>query len=440
MRMGSRMAAIASWMAVGAAGLLPQLGQAQDVTPSVMFLLDNNEAMQDFPQYLPEAFTPGYSPPANSNPGTLGYVGPEGDFTNTGCTDPALVFAMSWFDKNSADPAKNGSIVYDSDSDFGATPFFQSDNFYHARGRRIAWQTEDSPYSLGASFTSLVSSTSTLNACYQMVDWNTTSYYLISTALMDQCQVCLLSKGWWRGPRISANTNNALNDSDFPSGGPGQPPTPDAALRKWIVSGRVLNVRPPRFVIARKALKDVISAAPNVRMGVATFGPDHGWFDPPELLSGMRPTCDQSQPINETALNRPALRQAVNKTLFRNSERSTGEALFGLGGYFSSQQVDGRWQNWFQQPISPGDFGWPGCCNGGTSDNPYTGQSGSTYGAASDEWLKQGFTDPRRVGRPGQPWEGTGSDKSVCFSDQITAIILLTTARPATTTRCPSPR
>ncbi|QRK12735.1 hypothetical protein JQX13_23495 [Archangium violaceum] len=60
-------------MAAGLAGLLPLPVQAQEIPPNVILLLDNSESMQDFPRYLPEAFTPGYYPrPTNPAPGDLG--------------------------------------------------------------------------------------------------------------------------------------------------------------------------------------------------------------------------------------------------------------------------------------------------------------------------------------------------------------------------------
>ncbi|WP_146210091.1 hypothetical protein [Vitiosangium sp. GDMCC 1.1324] len=382
--------------------------------------------MQDFPQYLPEAFTPGYYPsPASPALGELGYDGDYGHFINTGCSDPALVSAMSWFDKNSTDTAKNGSVIYDNDPDFGPTPFFEPNKFYHSRGRRIAWQVSEYPYSLSASFTALDGATDTLTACFQEVGWSG-AYW--NSAVMNECQTCLATKGWWRGPMVSAKTQPGFNG---PQQVPGEPPLPPEAYRKWVVSGRVLNVRPPKFVVARKALKDAIATASNVRMGVATFGKDHGWYDPPQLLSAMRPSCDKSSPtIDEAALNRPALKSAVNQVLFRNNERSIGEALFGLGGYFSSQVVDNKWANWFNQPLNPG-WGWPGAYNGGTSDNPYTGQQGSTWGMDSQEWLKQPYTDPSTGEvRPGQPWEGTGFDKSVCSDSQTNAVVVVTAGKP----------
>jgi type IV pilus assembly protein PilY1 len=425
-------------VAAGVSGLLPIASRAQEIPSNVMFLLDNSESMLDFPRYLPESFTPGFYPPTNSTPGALGVDSEFGHFINTGCSDPALVSAMSWFDKNSSDPAKNGSVVYDTDADFGSTPFFEPNKFYHARGRRIAWAVEDYPWSLGAPTSSLSAVSSAQSACYQVTNWQTSNGWYDSP-VMKECEQCLATKGWWRGPLITANTADYFNDDDFPPARKtaltGQEPPRPEAYRKWILSGRVLNVRPPRFVVARKVLKDVINMAPNVRMGVATFGKDHGWFDPPELLSEIRPTCDLSFPtINEAALDRPLLRTAVNSTQFRNDERSTGEALFGLGGYFSSQRLDNKWENWFKQPLNPGGFGWPGCCDGGTYNNPDTGQEGVLYARSSDEWLKAPKTVVTPTGSvllPGQPFEGPDSNRrSVCFNDQTSAVIVLTDSAP----------
>ncbi|HYO58671.1 hypothetical protein, partial [Archangium sp.] len=329
-------------VAAGVSGLLPIASRAQEFPSSVVFLLDNSESMLDFPKYLPEAFTPGFDPPpAVPKPGERGYDSDYGHWINTGCSDPALVAAMSWFDKGSPDPAKNGSVVYDTDADFGTTPFFEPDKFYHARGRRIAWAVEDFPWSLTAAASLLSGQAFAQSACYQVTNWSVSDGWWESP-VMKECEACLATKGWWRGPLITTNTADLFNDDDFPPARKtsitGQEPPKAEAYRKWILSGRVLNVRPPKFVVARKVLKDVINMAPNVRMGVATFGKDHGWFDPPEIVEGLRPTCDKSFPtINETALDRAKLMKAVNAVQFRNYERSTGEALFGLGGYFSSQ-------------------------------------------------------------------------------------------------------
>ncbi|WNG13519.1 hypothetical protein [Cystobacter fuscus] len=415
------------WVAAGTVGLMSFTSHAQ-APANVVFLLDNSEAMQNFVEFLPEAATPGYYPtPEAPLPGEQGYNGPYGHFTNTGCTDPALVEAMSWFDKSSEDPARNGSVIVDSDPSLGSR-FFEPEAFYHSRGRRVAWQSEEFPYSMGSVFTSLQSTPDAQLACRQV--WNFDSKFR-NSPLWQECLSCLESKGWWRGPIVPAD----INDKSGHLGPPrakDEPPLPPEAKRKWVVSGRILNLRPPKFVVARKAIKEAIASASHVRIGVASVGREYGWFDPPELFAELRPSCDLSTPvIDEAGLDRPRLNQAVNQTLFRNNARSIGESLFGLGGYFSSEKVDSKWSGWFAQPITPGAFGWPGCCNGGTTDNPYTGRAGATWAATSDEWLKLAYTDPVSGSvRPGQPWETGGNERSICSSDQASAIILVSGGAP----------
>ncbi len=407
-----------SFLAAGVLGLLPLPGRAQEEPPpppsrpgNVIFLLGNNESMQDFPEYLPEVNGTVVSGPTGTTPGSFGVDGPAGLAVGTGCSDPELVAAMSWFDKDSPEPARNGSIPYDSDPDFGAEPqFFNPNRFYQSRGSRVAWVVEEYPYSLSWDFRMTDGNSDTLNACFRAFNWDW-AYW--NSPVAEQCLSCLATKGWWRGP---ITTNIARQG---PQERPGLPPRSVEAKRKWVLSGRVLNVRPPKFVTMRKVLKDVIATAPPRRMGLATFGPDQGWFDPPQLLRPLKPTCDQVYPnLDEAQLNRAELQRAVNNIVFRNNERSVGEALFGLGGYFSSQRVDNRWSSWFAPPLMPG-FGWPGCCNGGTYLNPYTGQDGSTWGYASDEWLKSA-----------QPFELGGADRSVCFDNQPSSVIVMTDGTP----------
>ncbi len=440
--LGQRLGLTVGLVVAGASGLSSLAVQAQEAPPGVVFLLDNHKSMQEYPQYLPEAFTPGYYPtPTNPAPGTLGSEGPAGLAINTGCSDPALVAAMSWFDKYSPDPAKNGSVVYDNDPDLGS-PFFEPNKFYHSRGRRLGWQPEEFPFAADASFYYLNSADNSLMACYGSVNWDISNYpYSPMAPLIQECMSCLDNKGWWRGPIVTSRT--APNQAG-PTRALDEPPLPPEAYRKWVLSGRVLNVRPPRFAMARKVLKDVIKTASNTRMGVATFGRDQGWFDPPEVIEGMRPACGYSLPtIHEGALDRPRLMSAVNRVLYRNKEHSVGEALFGLGGYFSSQRADWQWEYWFRQPINPGYFGWPGCCSGGTYDSPYTGQQGLYWGVATDEWLKPPRTESASgVFLPGQPFEDfdPAGYRSVCSPTQANAVIVVTNATPRSDNTVPITR
>jgi type IV pilus assembly protein PilY1 len=345
---------------------------------NAIFLLSNYESMQEYAEYLPEV----------------------GDTTKTGCSDPALVAAMSWVDIHGTDPKRNGATPIDPDPDFHPVnvQFFDPDKYYNSRGWRLALNGWDWPYTLESDYRSTVGSSDLDSICYPHTGWDPNS------AIHKECKQCLLTKGWWRG--------NLHSD-------PSDPKLPNAARRKWLLSGRVLNVRPPKFVVARKVLKDVISTADNLRMGVAIFGKDRGWYDPPEILQPLRPACNESHPILvESALMRSEMLKSINRVSFNHYERSIGEALFGLGGYYSSQAADQRWTKWFTNPISPG-FGWPGGWNGGTDQDPITLMEGNSWGYDSVEWHK-----------PGQSWEAGGQQRSVCFSCQANSVIVLTDGAP----------
>ncbi|OJH42137.1 hypothetical protein [Cystobacter ferrugineus] len=428
--------------------------------PSVFFLLGTNRSMQEFAYdpklrsylrdaagkeqtntgYLPEVFSS-----THTSPGPVYNDTKRGNFVNTGCDDPELIKAMSWFEKGSSDPEKNGSTIYDPDPDLGGDEFFNPGEFYHSRGWRVSWNgnNEDLPYSMNADFKGTVSDSNVTNMCRQV--WGGDGSYTKLPALyyFNECIRCLSSKGWWRGPiaPFTEKENGHLGPPQYKD----EPQFPKEAYRKWVVSGRILNLHPPKFVVARKVLKDIIDKAENVRMGVATFGEDRGWYDPPWVLADIEPSCPKSYPvIDEAELNRPNLKRKVNTAKFRHNERAIGEALFGLGGYFSSQGVDQRWTKWFDQTLignntpkySEGWNGWPGQPNGGIFDNPiWPKQSGGAYGESGDEWLKQQYTytDPATgnlITLPGQRFEQGGSNKAVCFPCQVSSVIVLTDGTP----------
>lgn len=307
--------------------------------PNIMFLLGTNRTMQNYPTQLPTG--------------------------TDGCTDAALVTGMSWFDLGSADPAINGSIPVDPDTNFSgsATPFFETGKYYVSLRTRLPIQGTDTPWSLDSSFRDTSSDTVPQTACDR---------YGFNAAT--GCATCLTSKGWYKG---SSN--------------------------RWVLSGRVLNVRAPKFVVARKVLKDTVANAGNVRMGVAIFGPDTGFYDQPVVIHPVKPNCNLASPFTEGTL-RNDIRVQINQVAFTNPERSIGEALFGLGAYFSSERQDGKWANWFTLPLSP------------AAPANYPGSAGWNDGAAM--WTNGLFL------------ESGGQDLSICWACQASAVIVLSDGAP----------
>lgn len=283
----------------------------------------------------------------------------------SGCADPGVIAAMSFVDIASPLAALNGSIPADPDPDFGGLQFFDKDKYYPTLNNRLQLGV-----GLAANFRSTSGSTSAATAC---------AVYGFGAA----CTTCLASKGWYKG-----------------------------ASNRWIVSGRVLNVAAPKFVVARKVLKDTIDTVGNVRMGVAIFGPNTGYYDQPTLVSRMKPDCDQSQPFVEGTF-RNDMKLGINQVLFTNSERSVGEALFGLGAMYSSQVVDNRWSNWFRNgsnnPVAAPAY-YPG--------SPQYGDDGPNM------WTD--YTQPN--GTTGL--ELGGQQKSVCLACQQNATIVISDGNP----------
>ncbi|NMO22820.1 hypothetical protein HPC49_43140 [Pyxidicoccus fallax] len=353
--------------------------EARTPPPSAIFLLGNNASMQDFHTSLPE---------------------PDAIPDVTGCDDPALRSGMSWFDPQSSDPRLNGSRVFDPDVALGAgRGFFDPDHYYLSFGTRLPLQRlnngdgggdSTTDYTVLRDFSGTDGRARPEEACAR--------YWSTGSARHSACTACLNTVGWYRGEKDGRGR------------------------RRWVVSGRVLNVRPPKFVTARKVLKDVIATVPDLRMGVATFGHSDDLFDPAWLLRPLRPSCDKSWPLfSENDLRRAELVTAVNKVEFVNSERSIGESLYSLGAYFSSQRRDNVWGRWFTNPLGA-TAGYPGGPDGTRDD---ADGRGLTWARKEHDFthLAGDYADPL-------PLEGGGEDRSVCVACQASAVIVLSDGRP----------
>jgi type IV pilus assembly protein PilY1 len=352
--------------------------EARTRPPAAIFLLGNNATMQDFHQPLPE---------------------PEANPAVTGCDDPELRAGMAWFDLQSSDARLNGSNVFDPDATLGGGhAFFDPDQYYLSYGTRLPLQKlgngdnagdSTTQYTVLRDFKGTRGLTQPEGAC---------GLWPGDAAKRAACAACLRTVGWYRG--------------DKDGGG----------RRRWVLSGRVLNVRPPKFVIARKVLKDVVNTVPDLRMGVATFSHSDDLFDPAWLLRPVRPTCDKSWPLfSEADLQRSKLVEAVNTVEFINSERSLGESLYSLGAYFSSQRQDNIWANWFTNPLGATE-GYPGEPNGTRGDRD---GAGKTWARKEFDFTHLGgdYADPL-------PLEGPGDQKSVCAACQANAVIIISDGRP----------
>jgi type IV pilus assembly protein PilY1 len=116
---------------------------------------------------------------------------------------------------------------------------------------------------------------------------------------------------------------------------------------RYYFSGNLLNYYPPKYVVARKVLKDVIIGTKKIRMGLFRFD----GVRPPNscnncsdsgcgacIISDLNPPCPLC--LNEGAAydnNRTSLINAINNMTVSvfNTNTPTAEALFNIGQYYS---------------------------------------------------------------------------------------------------------
>ncbi len=371
---------------VGDAFLNPPVGGDKDffsgssVPSSVVFLLGNNTSMQDYLTPLPESAAGGNAFP-------------------TGCTDPGLAAAVkAFYDPAAAGCDLNGSSVYDPDQNFTGDGFFAPAKFFPSYATRL------DPSAVSASFTSTTGQATAAAAC--------ALYWPPSSADHGSCVSCLGSAGWYRGD-VSAGK------------------------RRWVLKGSLLNVAPPKFVIARRAIKEVVLGYPyppavaptgvdachpkrpqvdRVRLGLAVFDQTPaGLYDPANLVAPLRPLCNNTSPnFSLTLADRQALQSAVNSVTFTAGERSLGEAIYSLGGYFSSQKADGKWGSWFSTNTFTAPAGYPGS---------------STWTDGYPDFLWNPRTNTT-TNPAGAPFEAGGQDLSVCLACQSSAIVAIADGAP----------
>ncbi|BDG04277.1 pilus assembly protein [Anaeromyxobacter oryzae] len=194
--------------------------------------------------------------------------------------------------------------------------------------------------------------------------------------------------------------------------------------------GSFLNRNPPKYVVARKVVKDLVAidlsnpdTTTSVRFGLTVFTP--GSYsgtkngldanDGGTLVVPLGPNCDQAvvgfQPANAAAqeayrVARQAIVDAVNNTskVSFSSWTPLGETLFNVGQYYSDTR---------------GTTGWP-----------TTGATGPVYDYAfGTQWTRSGFYETA-AGTASAPWVSSGRQASVCWACQQSSAIVITDGEP----------
>ncbi|BDG09096.1 pilus assembly protein [Anaeromyxobacter paludicola] len=246
--------------------------------------------------------------------------------------------------------------------------------------------------------------------------WNTstaTEYKKASTACAHaqspgECAACLDGAGYYLYWNAAYGSNDAAFRGDF------------------------VNAYPPKFVIARKVVKNLAmfddnnpSQLDTLRIGLTIFNPNNalsktvgtslGSYDGGQLVVPLGPSCD-AYPAQYADMQAPrqVLINAINdptKVMFYNAGTNgigtpLAEALFNVGQYFSTSGATGPYQTLF----------------GSSWVNPSFDESASgTVGASAATW--------------------TGSrtnQHSICWSCQQSSVVIITDGEPMGDDNLPS--
>jgi type IV pilus assembly protein PilY1 len=114
-------------------------------------------------------------------------------------------------------------------------------------------------------------------------------------------------------------------------------------------AGNFLNFYPPKFLMARKVLKDVLMSVRKVRLGLTIFdAPDGG-----ELLKAINPGCNMIGTPSQFDSNRTALKNHINTESSVSFSNGTplAETLLNIGQIYTTRSLP-----WFDSNYSKSSF------------------------------------------------------------------------------------
>jgi type IV pilus assembly protein PilY1 len=320
--------------------------------PNVMFVLDTSGSMFELPidpdKIQLAARGNGCEAAAYDAPLSAGAFSMSGNYP-----PPDLGVSSAW----------NG--------DPGFPDLFHQAEFYR-RGWTDAWDHDgwdEDGVAAGA-----ISYTSAHGACANVPDsaGGTASNGTAVTSRHAQCEACLAAKGYY------LDTVPASHASW------------DGSWRNWshqVFSGKFLNFYPPKFVVARTTLKQVIWDLREVRFALTVFSGETGG----KLITGMAPGCDKamdpedltnSDQANAWTNSRKSCIQKTKDLKFGGST-PIAETLLDVGQFFTTKET---FVDWF-----------------------------------GSEWWDDGFKDGQGVNEQG---------RAFCWGCQVSAVVAITDGAP----------
>ncbi len=135
------------------------------------------------------------------------------------------------------------------------------------------------------------------------------------------CNTCLTNKGWYYDGEVRSGTVDGVANVQYPS--------------IWY-TGNYLSFFPPKFVVARKVVKDIIANQTRIRMAIAQFGASG--YVPAGSAGSFNPSCSSIFNNGNWESNRSTYVNAVNALTWGGS-KPLSTALFDVGFYYHTPSL-----------------------------------------------------------------------------------------------------
>jgi type IV pilus assembly protein PilY1 len=184
-----------------------------------------------------------------------------------------------------------------------------------------------------------------------------------------ECATCMTSKGYFfdgtylpdgtaLGPPCGLTNEcqqrgwgTCVKDSNGSEHNSGRDNTAHCRLPNVWFKGNFLNFYPPKFVVARKVVKDILGGVKLFRLAVATTRDGDG----ANVQDNFKPACNQVDSRSNFYSNRAATKNAINGYTFAG-DAALAEALLDVGHHYAYGGGPAGQPNklpWFAYPGSP---------------------------------------------------------------------------------------
>lgn len=175
----------------------------------------------------------------------------------------------------------------------------------------------------------------------------------LTAAQRASCATCMSTEGYWFDGSYYANVGRScsstaecqatragtcIKDSNLTEYNGANDNSAHCRIPNVWFSGNFLNFYPPKFIIARKVVKDVLASVKLFRLGLYTF---NNTGTGAAEVSGLNPPCNQVGSPSSFFNNRNSVRNAINNPAKVGFSGGTplAESLLDLGHLYATQSL-----------------------------------------------------------------------------------------------------